>query len=111
MVALHADVTRRAQAAAAALADQGTLRAAYVFGSHAEGRADCWSDIDVALFMDEVRDWDFWRRARIITDIQKLLGFDLELHLFPASALTRPEPASFAAYVIRHGIPIPIPER
>jgi hypothetical protein len=28
------------------------------------------------------------------------------LHFFPASALKRPEPASFAAYVQKHGVKI-----
>jgi predicted nucleotidyltransferase len=108
MVALEADVRRRALEAARALARRGTVRAAYVFGSHAEGRADQWSDIDVAAFMDGVESWDVWRRARTMTDVQKEVGFDVEAHLFPASCLKNAEPDSFAAYVLEHGIALPL---
>ena len=106
MVALDAEVKRRALEATAALARRGTVRAAYVFGSHVEGQADEWSDIDIAAFMDDVESWDLWRRTRIITDVQKEVGYDIEAHLFPASCLKSAEPDSFAAYVMEHGIPI-----
>ena len=106
MVAIDGEVKRRALEAAAALARRGTVRAAYVFGSHVEGRADEWSDIDVAAFMDGVENWDLWRRTRVITEVQKEVGYDVETHLFPASCLKNAESDSFAAYVMEHGVPI-----
>jgi hypothetical protein len=33
-------------------------------------------------------------------------GSDVEAHLFPASTLDNPEPGSFAADILRHGIRI-----
>jgi len=106
MAALDAKVKRRALAAARALARQGVVRAAYVFGSHVERRADRWSDIDVAAFMEGVESWDLWRRARVIVQVQKEVGFDIEAHLFPASCLQHTEAGSFADNVLRHGVRI-----
>jgi predicted nucleotidyltransferase len=104
MVAVNADVKRRALAAAAALGRAAPLRAAYLFGSHAEGRAHEWSDIDVAVFLDGMESWKVRDKTRLIVDVQMELGFDIEPHLFPASALTHPEPGSFAQYVLEHGV-------
>ena len=64
MAAVSAEVKRRATAAARALSRQGKLRSAYLFGSYAEGRADRWSDIDVAAFIEGVETWDLTRRAQ-----------------------------------------------
>jgi len=106
MAALDAQVKRRALAAARALRHEGVVRAAYVFGSHAQGRADRWSDIDIAAFVEGAESWDFWQRARVMVQIQKQVGFDVETHLFPASLLEYAETGSFAADVLRHGIRI-----
>ena len=110
MVALNAEVRRRAMQTATSLHRRGVVRATFVFGSHAEGRAYEWSDIDVAVFMDDVESWNLWRRTRLMTEIQKEVGFDIEVHLFPASALAAPAPGSFAEYVIQHGVMIGSPE-
>lgn len=51
------------------------------------------------------------RVADTSAEVQEEVGHDVELHYFPASALTEPERASFAAYIIQHGRPIPFEER
>jgi hypothetical protein len=38
--------------------------------------------------------------------VMQEVGSDVEAHLFPASALQNPQPASLAAYVLNHGIRI-----
>lgn len=106
MAVLDAEVARRALAAAKVLGREGVVRAAYVFGSHVDGRADRWSDIDVAAFMDGVGSWDIWRRTRAIVRVQKEVGFDVEPHLFPAAALQDAEAGSFAAEILHHGVRI-----
>ena len=106
MAVLDSEVARRARAAAEVLAREGVVRAAYVFGSQVDGRADASSDIDVAAFMDDVASWDIWRRTRVIVSVQKQVGYDIEPHLFPASALHDPEAGSFAADILHHGIRI-----
>jgi len=106
MAALDAELKHRARQAAASLQRRGKVRAAFVFGSQVQGRADEWSDIDIAAFIDGVEAWDAWRRARFCTEVQKEVGFEVEMHLFPASSLADPPPGSFAQYVIQQGIPI-----
>jgi predicted nucleotidyltransferase len=104
MAVLDAEVKRRALAATRILARLGTVRAAYVFGSHVEGRAGRWSDIDVAAFMKGIETWDIRRRARAMTRVQEEAGLDVEAHLFPDSALDNPPAASFAEYILKHGV-------
>jgi len=104
MVALNPDVIRRAKAAVDALSRVGRIRAAYVFGSHVNGRADEWSDIDVAAFMDGIDSLDLWQRAGVIAGVQKEIGFDVEPHLFSTASFDAPSKGSFAAYIISHGI-------
>jgi predicted nucleotidyltransferase len=105
-VVLDAEIERIALHAAKVCARKGTLKAAYVFGSYVTGRADEWSDIDVAAFMKEAASWDLWERTRIIVTVQKEVGYDIEIHLFPASSLISPEPGSFAADIIKNGVRI-----
>jgi len=69
---LDAEIGRRALAAAEILARLGVVRAAYVFGSHVEGEADAWSDIDLAAFMEGVEHWDIQKRAQamaLVTEV------------------------------------------
>jgi predicted nucleotidyltransferase len=106
MVALDVDIERRAMEAARALGRRGIVRAVYVFGSHVTGRADEWSDIDVAAFMEGIENWDFWQRTQVMAQVQMEVGHDIEPHLFPASALENAEPGSFAADIIKHGVRI-----
>jgi predicted nucleotidyltransferase len=101
---LDARVKDKALAAAAVLARLGTLRAAYVFGSYAEGRGDQWSDIDLAAFVEGVENWDLARRAKAMALVMTEAGADVEAHLFPASALANPERGGFAEYVLQHGV-------
>lgn len=83
---------------------------AYLFGSRAEGRADEWSDYDLAVFIEGAEHWDLPRLALFCADIQKEAGDDIELHVFPALHTQTPEPASFAAFIISHGIRLPVGE-
>jgi len=110
MASLDAEVKRRALAAAHILRRMTPVRAVYVFGSRAEGGAQQWSDIDVALFLDGIEDWDMRQRARAMFQVQKEAGLDVEAHLFPARAFERPEKGSFASYIVAHGIRLPLEE-
>lgn len=78
--------------------------AAYLFGSHIDGTADQWSDYDLAVFVEGTENWSMTSLARLCATIQKEAGDDIELHFFPADQAFAPEPASFAAFVIKHGI-------
>lgn len=97
------DVRADALKALRVLERHARVAAAYLFGSHVDGEADADSDIDLAAFIEGADAWDIRERARVVCLVQREAGDHVELHLFPATALTDAEPASFAAYVQRHG--------
>ena len=101
---LDAQIKSRALAAVQTLSRLAVVRAAYVFGSRAEGRADQWSDIDLAAFMEGIEDWDLQRRARAMALVMEEAGADIEAHLFPLSALEHPERGGFAEYILKNGV-------
>ena len=106
MAATDAVIEERARLAVRALARTAKVRMAFLFGSHIEGTADRYSDIDLGVFVEGLKDWDLRKMARTSAEVQKEVGDDVELHYFPAGQLKNPETASFAAFVITHGRPI-----
>ena len=102
------DAEERARRAVSALTEYASVVDAFLFGSYVEGRADEWSDIDIAVFIEDFDEYTLSRRVKTNSQIHKKEGYDIELHYFPAEALTDAEPASFAAYVIKHGRSIEI---
>ena len=81
---------------------------AFLFGSQAQGTADKWSDIDLAVFVEGLDSWDVHDRARISVHVQKEAGDDIEVHFLPAHTLIERDPAGFAAWVLSHGVEIQI---
>ncbi|RJP75794.1 MAG: nucleotidyltransferase domain-containing protein [Candidatus Zixiibacteriota bacterium] len=106
MAALNPEIVRRAIEAVPAFQKHGTVRAVYLFGSHVEGRADQWSDIDLAVFMDGIEAWDLDQRVHMVVQVQNQVGYDVEPHLFAASNLVRLEKGSFAEDIIKRGVRI-----
>jgi predicted nucleotidyltransferase len=106
MAVLDSVTQGRARAAVRALARQARVRAAFVFGSQAEGRADQWSDLDVAVFVEGLEAWDRQQRVRARAMVQQEVGDDIEIHLLRAEHLAAPLPASLAGHVLKHGVPI-----
>lgn len=104
MARIDTMIEKRARQALDILARNMSIVAAFLFGSYANGTADEWSDIDIAVFAEGVEEWDIRKRARAIAALQKEAGDDIELHFFPAASLKRFDPASFAAWVLANGI-------
>jgi predicted nucleotidyltransferase len=104
MAQVDTAIEQRARAAVASLSRFAVVTAAYLFGSQVEGRADQWSDIDLAVFVEGLETWDLHDRARIAAQVQREVGDDIELHFFPAAALAHHHNASFAAWILRHGV-------
>ena len=103
MVELAPEIENKAHKVLEFLKPHARIEAAYLFGSYAEGLADYWSDIDIAVFWDRTEAWDNRRRINMIINVQKKAGDDIELHFFQAKLLHSADPASFAAYIIAHG--------
>lgn len=103
MARLDRAIADRSREAVRVLSRIARVRAAYVFGSHAEGTADGWSDIDVAAFVDGAEEWDIRRRAAAMVLVQRQVGSDVEMHFFPSAQSEHAAPGSFAEYVRQHG--------
>jgi predicted nucleotidyltransferase len=97
-------IEQRAVQALRVLALHMQVRAGYVFGSHVDGTPDAYSDIDLAVFVEGLEAWDIFQRADMTALVQGEVGDNIELHYFPAQALASSDPASFAAYVLHHGL-------
>ena len=104
MAAQLTEVMARAVEAVAEVARHLDVSAAFLFGSQVEGGADEDSDIDIAVFARGVETWNFLEYVNVATRIQTELHNDIELHFFSDRQLQHCEPASFAAYVQKHGV-------
>ena len=108
-IELDAVITKAARAVEV-LGRRTTVSAAYLFGSQVDGRADADSDIDLAVFVDGADEWDIHRLVELDMLVQREVGNDIEMHFFSATAFENSEPASFATYVKKHGVRVPIDE-
>jgi len=106
MGAVDTAIEGRALAAVKVLSRFGAVRAAYLFGSHAEGTPYEWSGIDVAVFMEGIEHWDMHQHVAAMALVMTEVGSEVEAHLFPASSLDNPPRGGFAQYILRHGIRI-----
>ena len=104
MAGITGYVEDKARKAVDTLASLVNIKAVYLFGSQMEGNTDEWSDIDIAVFIDGIEDWDIHTRAHTSAMLKKEAGDDIELHFFPAEALRDAPPASFAHYILKNGI-------
>jgi predicted nucleotidyltransferase len=106
MATINASIEEQALKGIAVAATEINVVAAYLFGSQIDGSAHRWSDIDLAVFSDDIDDWDMHDHARLFARVMKEAGTDVELHLFSAVHLQQPDPASFARWIIDHGVRI-----
>ncbi len=104
MAVLDQIISDKIRAATRVLSRYGSVHAAYLFGSQVEGTADEWSDIDMAVFMDGVENWDLPRHVHAMSLVMEATNDDVAVHLFPSSALENPGRGSFAGYILNHGI-------
>ncbi len=106
MGTVNAAIESRALAAVKVLSCLGVVRAAYLFGSHVEGTPDQWSDIDVAVFMEGIEQWDIHQHVAAMALVMEKVGSEVEAHLFPVSDLDNPPRGGFAQHILRNGIRI-----
>jgi predicted nucleotidyltransferase len=106
MADIDAVIEHRCQYAVGLLFRYTPVAAAYLFGPWAEGNADESRDIDLAVFLEDIESWDLATRAHTAALVQEKAGDDINLHFFSARSLHQPEPASFAACVLMHGVAI-----
>ncbi len=108
MSQIDTEVEQKARVALTVISRLARVVGAYLFGSQVEGTADRWSDIDLAVFVEGLEAWNLHDRARIAAQVQKEAGDDVEVHLLPARTLREHDPAGFAAWVLAHGVEVPV---
>ena len=108
MAVVDALIVDKAVEAVRVIAQWGRVRAACLFGSQVQGTADRGSDIDVAVFVEGAEEWDFDRLSRACAAAERQAGLDVEMHVFPASVYENPPRASFAQYILQHGVRLDI---
>jgi len=106
MACVDALIEKRIQIALAIVSRYAKVVSAYVFGSQVEGTTDQWSDIDIAVFIDEFESWDIHTRARIAAKVQKGAGDDIDVHFLSIDALQERDAAGFAAWVLNRGVEV-----
>lgn len=80
-----------------------TVTAAFLFGSYLTSEGKQYNDIDLAVFAPEVHSMSFSERARVFTDVKLDCDPDVELHLFPESALENARPTNFVGHILATG--------
>lgn len=73
---------------------------AYLFGSYATGRADKWSDIDLAIVTDKFVGDGFDFRF-LLTKLTRTIDSDIELHPYLLSEFNESNPV--AGEILRSG--------
>lgn len=104
MAGIDPQVAEKAKAALKVLSRKMEVDRVYLFGSQVEGRADEWSDIDLAVFVDDLDTWSLTDRVGAVVEVQREVGDDLEVHFLPSSSARQQVPASFATWILAHGI-------
>ncbi|MDF1554092.1 MAG: nucleotidyltransferase domain-containing protein [Deferrisomatales bacterium] len=106
MAEVPVGLTLRVRPVRSIVSRYGTVVGTFLFGSHAWGTPTDDSDIDVAAFVEGGETWALNTRAKIIAETQRLLGDDIELHIFPGYMLAHPPAASLARKIVEQGVRI-----
>ena len=88
------------------LSNETKVHATFMFGSQVDGNADEYSDLDIAIFVDNYIKWTLMKQVKVSCRIKEAEGDDLDLHFFDADELPNPSPASFAGWVVKNGVKV-----
>lgn len=103
---IDGNVRQRVQTALAVVLQFGTIVEAYLFGAHVEGTTEPGSDIDLAVFVEDLASWDPMDQIQMAAKVQRQAGTDIEIHLLPAATLGHTDDAGFAAWVLTRGVKV-----
>lgn len=99
-------VRGRVETALVVVAQFGTIVETYLFGAHVDGTAQPGSDIDLAVFVEDLASWDPMDQIEMAAKVQRQAGEDIEVHLLPAASLHQADDAGFAAWVLTQGVKV-----
>jgi predicted nucleotidyltransferase len=103
---IDAGVRGRVEAALAIVRQFGTDAETYLFGAYVDGPAEPGSDIDLAVFVEDLASWDPMDQIEMASKVQRHVGEDIEIHLMPAASLQQSDDAGFAAWVLTRGVKV-----
>jgi len=81
------------------------VSAIVVYGSQVEGRADQWSDVDIAVFSPAVETMSLDDELDLLYEVHEAVGHDIDIRLFSDRSLEEAatRPASFVAHILKTG--------
>lgn len=79
------------------------IDAVVLFGSALRGTMDEWSDIDLAIFSEDVSHWSFEEEINMMVDVQAVCPNSIEPHFYPAEALKEARPTNFWGHILETG--------
>lgn len=79
------------------------VKDAYLFGSYAEGCPREESDIDIAIFAEGIESLGVAEKIAFISQVQKEIGAEVEIHLYPTSAISEARPSNFLGHIRARG--------
>ena len=79
-----------------------------LFGSHASGHADEWSDIDIAVISPKFDTISLLERYEQLGLANRNLHAPLDVVGFSSIQVTNCEPESFLAEILRTGVDVPV---
>jgi len=82
-----------------------------LFGSHASGHPDEWSDIDIAVISPKFDTLSLLERYEQLGLANRDLHAPLDVVGFSSTQVTNYEPESFLAEILRTGVDVPVRPR
>jgi len=97
------ELTKVIRQAIEALNQQIEVRLAVLFGSHAEGHADEWSDVDLAVVSGDFEKMSFQKQMELLTKIWHVNGTWVQIHPFTLKDLQEARPTNFLGHILKTG--------
>ncbi len=76
---------------------------AILFGSYSRGKADSWSDIDLAVVSPDFERMNLQEQVALITQIWHINGLWVQIHPFTPKDLAEARPTNFLGHLLRVG--------
>jgi predicted nucleotidyltransferase len=109
MVQTRRQVTTLIRRYIAALEARGSpVERVILFGSHASGHPDEWSDVDIAVISPKFDTLSLLERYEPLGLANRGLQAPLDVVGFSSTQVTSCEPESFLAEILRTGVDVPV---
>ena len=80
-----------------------TVNLGVLFGSYVSGSPSESSDIDLAIFSEDLEGKKLRERVELASNISLHCGNGVELHLYPIKSLSKARPTNFVGYILKNG--------